>query len=264
MAFTICINDLCQSIKYAKPSLFADDFKMVEDVSSPVSREFLQQDVDAVARWSVVNKLTISYEKSMTLHFGNGNLRTQYVMNGKVIGSGNGCMDLIVYRSDTASYEPCARSVALKASRLASMVLKIFSTREPDFLKCLFVAYVKPTLEYAVAVWSPASVAARDLIERVQRRYTKRIRGYTDMSHFKRLEMLQLESLKNRRLYHDMLLTFKCLHQRAMMRLDLNYVLPLRELGVSDWSAFAQGLRLYLQPFYAELLENGMSCLTVW
>ena len=61
-----------------------------------------------------------------------------------------------------------------------------------------------------------------------------------------------------------MLLTFKCLHQRAMMRLDLNYVLPLRELGVSDWSAFAQGLRLYLQPFYAELLENGMSCLTVW
>ena len=74
------------------------------------------------------------------------------------------------------------------------------------------MAYVRPTLEFAVAVWSPASVAARDLIERVQRRYTKRIRGYTDMSYSKHLEMLLLESLKNRRLYHDMLLTFKCLH----------------------------------------------------
>ena len=165
MAFTIYINDLCQSIKHAKPSPIADDFKLAGDVSSPVSRELMQQ-------------------------------RTQYVMNGRVIASGNGCMDLGVYRSETASYEPHARSVVLKASRLAGMVLKIFSTREPDFLKRLFEAYVRPTLEYAVAVWSPAGVAARDLIERVQSRYTKRIRGYTDMSYSKRLEMLQLESLK--------------------------------------------------------------------
>ena len=148
----------------------------------------------------------------MTVHFRKRNVRTQYAMNGKVIASGNGCMDFGVYRSDTASYEPHARSVALKASRLAGMVLKIFSTRVPNFLKRLFVAYVRPTLEYAVAVWSPASVATRDLIERVQRRYTKRIRGYPDMSYSKRLEMLQLESLKSQKLYHDMLLTFKCLH----------------------------------------------------
>ena len=129
-----------------------------------------------------------------------------------MIAIGNGCMDLGVYRSDTASYEPHTRSVALKASRLAGMVLKIFSTREPDFLKHLFVAYVRPTLEYAVAVWSPANAATRDLIERVQRRYAKRIRGYIDMSYSKRPKMLQLESLKNRRLYHDMLSTFKCVH----------------------------------------------------
>ena len=100
----------------------------------------------------------------MTLHFGKGNARTHYVMNGKVIANGNGCMDIGVYRSDTASYEPHARSVALKASRLAGMVVKIFSTREPDFLTRLFVAYVRPTLENAVAIKSPASVAARDLI----------------------------------------------------------------------------------------------------
>ena len=172
VAFTIYINDLCQFIKHAKPSLFADDFKMAGDVSTPVSRELMQQDVVAVARWSVVNKLPISYEKSMTLYFGKGNVRTQYLMNSKVIASGKGCMDLRIYRSDTASYEPHARSVAPKASRLAGIVFKIFSTREPDFLKRLFVAYVRPTLEYAVAVWSPASVAVRNLIERVQRWYT--------------------------------------------------------------------------------------------
>ena len=119
---------------------------MTGDVSTPASRDLMQQDVDAVARWSVDNKLPISFEKSMTLHFGKGNIKMQYVMNCKVIASDNGCIDLGVYRSDTGSYEPHARSVALKASRLAGMVLKIFSTREPDFLKCLFVTNVRRTL----------------------------------------------------------------------------------------------------------------------
>ena len=58
------------------------------------------------------------------------------------------------------------------------------------------------------------------------------------MSYFKHLEMLQLESLKNRRLYHDILLKFKCLHGFTSASPDA-FVLKLRFA-----STRADGLRL--------------------
>ena len=58
------------------------------------------------------------------------------------------------------------------------------------------------------------------------------------MCDSKRLEMLQLESLKNRRLYYDMLWTFKCLHGYTSASPDA-FGLELR-----SGSTRAGGLRL--------------------
>ena len=92
------------------------------------------------------------------------------------------------------------------------MVLKVFCTSESAFLRQLFVSYIRPTLEYAALVWSPSSVVSRDMLERVQRRFTKRMRGYENLLYGDRLTSLNLDSLVRRRLYHDMLLVFKASH----------------------------------------------------
>ena len=80
--FMVFINDLCKVIRRAKPSLFADDFKMVGDVSTPEDRSLMKSDVQAVGVWSADNKLPISLEKSTAIHYGAINICENYIING--------------------------------------------------------------------------------------------------------------------------------------------------------------------------------------
>ena len=61
-------------------------------------------------------------------------------------------MDLGVLRRKTFCYDKHAQKVALKATKLTGMMMKIFSSRESAFLRQLFVSYIRPTLEYAAPV----------------------------------------------------------------------------------------------------------------
>ena len=65
--FTICINDPCKVVKYTKPSLFADDFKIKDDVSTQRNCDFKHADISAIADWSAANKLPINFAKSVAL-----------------------------------------------------------------------------------------------------------------------------------------------------------------------------------------------------
>ena len=51
-----------------------------------------------------------------------------------------------------------------------------------------------------------------DRIERVQRRFTKKLRGLSDLPYLRRLELLSIESLELRRIRADLLFLFKMIH----------------------------------------------------
>ena len=137
---------------HAKPSLFADEFKITGDISTQRNCDFMQADVSTIADWSAAIKLPINFEKSVALHYGKANLRRQCFINKRVIKSEKYVVDLAVCHSDTFSYEEHIRRIAYKAAKTAGMVLKVFSTRETEFLKIVYSVYVRPTLEYASSV----------------------------------------------------------------------------------------------------------------
>ena len=64
-------------------------------------------------------------------------------------------------------------------------------------------------MEYNSVVWSPDLKRDIDAIEKVQRRFTKRLAGLKKLSYGHRLKLVNLPSLELRRLHTDLLWCYK-------------------------------------------------------
>jgi hypothetical protein len=74
-----------------------------------------------------------------------------------------------------------------------------------------FNVYVRPLLEYASCVWSPYHTSKITQTEHVQRRFTKRLPRFADITYKDRLRTINADSLELRRLRNDLLLAYKVL-----------------------------------------------------
>ena len=75
--------------------------------------------------------------------------------------------------------------------------------------KKLYGTYVRPHLEYAIPVWNPYSTGDIMILEKIQHRATKIAHSMKGLSYNKRLEILNLTTLKTRRTRGDLIQKFK-------------------------------------------------------
>jgi len=90
-------------------------------------------------------------------------------------------------------------------------------SKEVSLLRRAFTVYARPLLEYASCVWSPHLITDIQRLERVQRRFTKRLRGLSILTYKDRLQVLGLQSLESRRLQSD--LTYRLHIKLSLARL---------------------------------------------
>ena len=95
-----------------------------------------------------------------------------------------------------------------KASQRKSLILRCFLSRNPLNLVRAFKIYVRPLFEYASTTWSPSYINEIIAIESVQRDFTKRIPGCSNLPYNERLKHFQLQSLEHRRLMADLSMTY--------------------------------------------------------
>ena len=212
LLFTVMINDLPQQVTSLQMALFADDGKAVGKASSQPDCQRNQADLNNIHLWSIINLLLLSVPKCQCLHLGKNNVNYSYTIGGVSISVASECVDLGLKRTSDFKYDVHISSIVAKSSRSAGMLLRALSTRNELFMKKLFVAYIRPMLEYASAVWNPSSVGMVQDIERVQRRFTKRLRGLRVLSYEDRLTYLHLDKLEDRRRRDDLIIVFKFLH----------------------------------------------------
>ena len=66
---------------------------------------------------------------------------------------------------------------------------------------------------YTSTVWYPVLKSDVDVLESVQRQYTKSIRSMCDLTYLKRLDELNTLTVANQRTFADMVLIFKCVQE---------------------------------------------------
>jgi len=93
----------------------------------------------------------------------------------------------------------------------ANLILRCFMSKDISLLMTAFKVYVRPILEYCSVVRNPYLIKDIRAIEKVQKRFTKRIPGMKNATYCQSLTKLHMESLEVRRLRLDLLHAYKVL-----------------------------------------------------
>ena len=96
-----------------------------------------------------------------------------------------------------------------RANRVLGFIARSVKSRSTKVILKLYLALVRPHLDYAAQFWSPYYRMDIGLLESVQRRMTKMIEGMRNFPYERRLKLLNLHSLERRRVRGDLIEVFK-------------------------------------------------------
>jgi len=89
------------------------------------------------------------------------------------------------------------------------MTGRTMKSRNPEILLSIYKSIVRPHLEYCTSVWSPHYRKDKELLERVQHRFTRMFDHLRHLEYEERLNILGLWSLEERRNRADLLEVYK-------------------------------------------------------
>jgi len=196
--------------------LYADDAKLYSSYKLGEYSLALVKAVEYLAEWSKVWQLQIANSKCVahkisTLHVSATDL-CHYAINDYKLQWSDCTRDLGVYMDSDLKFTQHISKIVHVGHTRAALILKCFLTRAPDVLLKAYCAYVRPILEYCTPVWSPHHAGLINAIEKVQRRFTKRLFGLSCLSYKDRLLSLKLESLHVRRIKNDVIMCYKIIN----------------------------------------------------
>jgi len=114
-------------------------------------------------------------KKCQLMHVGREKVNFKYTMKGNTLQETSLEKDLGVVTSDdgkTLSQCHC-QYVYIKAIRILGMINRTIRYKERGIMVRLYKSLLRLHLEYCVSAWSPHYLKNKELLERVQHRFTR-------------------------------------------------------------------------------------------
>lgn len=156
LLFSIYINDIVSCVKYSELLLFADDLKLFKSIKTQSDISKLQEDLNCVNMWCILNDLHFNPLKCFSISFGYKKYRNYvYKINNRELNSVSHIRDLGVFFDEDLSFDIHVDYIVNLAKRRINFLYRYTkSFNKPETFRSLYYAYVYPILSYCSIVWN--------------------------------------------------------------------------------------------------------------
>jgi hypothetical protein len=267
LLFLIYVDDI-NSYVDCNMVMFADDLKLWNKISCPADKRKLQNNIDAVKRWSDEWLLQFNVSKCVILHLrSNNNIDTaEYFVGENALKSVEVEKDLgVLIDHSLKPSSQCLKS-ANKAMSTMRMIKRAFKTLSVELFTKIYPTFVRPHLEYAIQAWRPWLQRDINLLSNVQRRSTKLVEGLYNLNFEDREKSLNLFPLSYRQNRGDLILAYRIIRDPGS---GLNFddffsYSTTTNLRGHPWKLKKERSRLLLrQNFFSQRVVNPWNSLPV-
>ena len=219
LSFNIYLNPILhkiQSIEGVFVIAFADDVKLIS-----CDPKKLQYALDEIQQCCDIFKLKLNPDKSEHICFRMQQDHT-YRICSKDIKKVTTTKDLGVMINNSLKWNLNSTKQSSKATVISFMILRTFNSFSCTPYVSAYKTFVRPHLEYNCAVWNSCNRNDIQILEKVQRVFTRRLLQKLNIkfsSYEERLNILNIEKLDSRRLRNDLVLVYKMLNNL----IDMNF-----------------------------------------